>query len=134
MFEKIFIVPSAIIDSKALMQLKKITGASLGDIKQASAEQQPVWQLEEAFSHSWDNDKQILANCYQAMADGTIRLFAGEEFEEAEPLDAAEFYQGLTQWREIELQQAQQTALEMGEINSPAEFEPDEDDNWLPTK
>ncbi|MCH1918489.1 hypothetical protein L9G15_03470 [Shewanella sp. A3A] len=134
MFDTLFIVPCQNIDSKALMALKKLTGASLGDIKHACASQQPIWQLTEAFSGSWEDDKLILAQCYQALNAGSLQIFEGDEFAEAQPLDAEQFYQGLAQWREIELEQAQQTALEMGEIDSPDEFEADEADNWLPSR
>ncbi|WP_417763049.1 hypothetical protein [Shewanella sp.] len=132
MLNTLFVVPKAKIDNNQLMSIRKLTGAALSQIKQAAEHQQPIWQLDEVFAGTWEQDKQFLVTLYQQLPTGAYRLYDGEELAEATLLDAASFYQRLKLLREIELEQALQTALETGEIDSEDEFVADEDDNWLP--
>ncbi len=111
-----------------ISQLRRITNLSIADIRDRAASGAPLLDIT-AFENDWQDTRHLLVTIARDIASGTLPLTATEVFDDDESPVTPEGLLGFIQhFRDIELQTQRSTMLELGEIENPSEFTPNDDD------
>lgn len=112
-----------------IARLRGITGLSISDIRNRAAQGEPLVEIV-AFRGDWKRNRVLLVQLAQGIEDGSLPLTVCEASESGELPVSSQVLRNLIQsYRQIELQTQTDTQLEIGEISSPNEFQP-YDEDW----
>lgn len=125
-----FRVAAGSLTTDLISRLRKLTSYSIAEIRQRAADGMPLVEID-PFRNSWQDNRRLLKQLADEIEAGTLPLMVFEEQgDEEEPVSLPELRNLMQQCREIEIRRLRTTALELGAIQHPDEFQPDEDDDW----
>lgn len=112
-----------------IARLRGITGLSISDIRNRAAQGEPLIEIV-AFRGDWKQSRALLVQLAEGIEDGSLPLTVAEVSENSEAPVSPQVLRNLIQsYRQIELETQADTELELGEISSPGEFQP-YDEDW----
>lgn len=125
-----FRVSDAPLSASLLSQLRKLTPLSLSEIRERVASGQPVVEFT-PFTNSWEEDRVKLVDLAKRIGTGELPLVVSEVDESGDesPVPHDMLNNLIAHFRHIELETQRNTMLELGEIDDPDDFEP-EDEDW----
>jgi hypothetical protein len=117
--------PSAALIS----QVRKLTALSISDIRHRVATGIPLLELT-PFTNTWCEDRTRLVHLANLLESEEMPMTVSEVFDDGteSPVSAAMLRNLIAQFRDIELQIQRDTMLELGEIDDPSQFEPNDGD------
>jgi hypothetical protein len=115
------------LSSSLISRLRRLTQLSIAEMRRRAASGEPLLEIT-SFQGDWDRNRVLLAQLAKEIAAGTLPLSVAEVFADAEsPMSPDGLRNLLQQFRQIETDTQMHTALELGDITDPSEFEPYDD-------
>ena len=112
-----------------LRKIRHFTDLGISEIRRRAESRQSILEFV-AFDGNWQTNRALLVQIAQEMANGTLPFSAVEVVSGVEKdIDIQQLRERLRHLRSIELETQMHTMLELGEIESPEEFEP-YDNDW----
>ncbi|MCC7419161.1 MAG: hypothetical protein IT428_02655 [Planctomycetaceae bacterium] len=125
-----FRVAAGSLTTDLISRLRKLTPYSIAEIRQRVADGRPLVEID-AFENSWQDDRHLLKQLTDEIEAGTLPFVVSEgQGDKEEPVSLPALRNLIQHYREIEIETARSTELELGAIQHPDEFQPDEDDDW----
>lgn len=112
-----------------LRVLRQFTNLGISEIRRRAEAGQSLLEFS-AFDRDWQTNRIRLVEIVRGMANGSLPFTAIEVVSDTEEdLSLQQLLERLRHLRSIEIETQMHTMLELGEIESPEEFEP-YDDEW----
>ncbi|MBI1348958.1 hypothetical protein GC163_22020 [bacterium] len=117
------------LSASLITQLRKVTNFSISEIRSRVINEEPLIQIT-PFSNSWNEDRSKLVEIVNHIKSAAIPFSISELTDDgtATPVSTEMLENLLSHFRDIELETQRNTMLELGEIDDPSEFEPDDAD------
>lgn len=120
------------LPASVISRLRAITNLSIAEIRERAAANEALLEIT-AFQGDWQERRRLLAAVARDIAAGALPLSMSLAHRNGEESIAPQTLENLIQqFREIELETQTDTMLELGEIDDPSQFTPDDED-WTRT-